>query len=107
MKTQVSQASDDVVFTLTLQNGATDRFFWLQDKTSGTVCFEAEGQYVCGDAIVKECTVMRDGMHIVFLSGEIVSFYFYGLSLREYLGVVSSLKKLYSARPKVLEVFDA
>lgn len=107
MKTQVSQASDDVVFTLTLQNDATDRFFWFQDKRSGEVCFEAEGQYAGGDAIVKECSVMRDGVHIVFSSGEIVSFYFYCLSLREYLGIVSALKKLYSARPKVLEVFDA
>ncbi len=107
MKTQVVQESDDAIFTLTLQNDATDRFFWLQDKRSGTVNFEAEGQYAGSDAIVKECTVMRDGLHLVLSSGAIVSFYFSSLSLREYLGVVSALKKLYAARPEVLEVFDA
>lgn len=107
MKTQVAQESDDAIFTLTLQNDATDRFYWMQDKKSGTVNFEAEGQYAGSDAIVKECTLMRDGVHIILSSGEIVSFYFYDQSLREYLGVVSALKKLYSPRPEVLEVFDA
>lgn len=107
MKTQVVQKSDDAIFTLTLQNDATDRFYWLQDNRSGTVHFDAGGQYVGGDAIVKECTVLRDGLHIVLSSGEIVSFYFYNQSIREYLEVVSALKKLYAARPVVLEVFDA
>lgn len=107
MKTQVSQESDDATFSLTLQNDATDRSFWLQDKISGTVNFEVEGQYAGDDAIVKECTILRDGLHIVFSSGKIESFYFYGLSLCKYLGVVSALKKLYFAHPEILEVFDA
>ncbi|MDD2721814.1 MAG: hypothetical protein PHH47_10965 [Gallionella sp.] len=107
MKTQVSQESDDAIFTLMLQNDEMDRIFWFQDKSSGEVKFEAEGHHVGRDAIVKECTVMRDGVHIVLSSGEVVSFYFCDLSLREYLGVVSALKKLYPSAQKILEVFDA
>ncbi|MDD2775441.1 MAG: hypothetical protein PHU06_05770 [Gallionella sp.] len=90
---------------LALQNDATDCFFWLQDKLSGIVYFEATGQKTGGDSLVKECTILRDGVHIVLYSGEIHSIYFDGLSLRAYLDVVNAMRKLYSAQ--VLEVFDA
>ncbi|MFY9260893.1 MAG: hypothetical protein WAO71_10345 [Gallionella sp.] len=105
MPTQVIQTSDQVSFSLTLQNDATDCFFWLHDKLSGMVYFAATGQKTDGDSLVKECTILRDGVHIVLYSGEILSFYFDGLSLRAYLEVVNVLRKLYSAQ--VLEVFDA
>lgn len=48
MPAQVIQTNDQVSFSLTLQNDATDRFFWLQDKLSGIVYFEAMGQVSVG-----------------------------------------------------------
>lgn len=105
MPTQVIQTSDEVSFSLTLQNDPTDRFFWLQDKLNGIVYFEASDPKTDGDSLVKECTILRDGVHIMLYSGEIHSFYFDGLSLRAYLDVVNALRKLYSVQ--VLEVFDA
>jgi len=107
MITQVSQLSDDNSFCLSFRNNENDYILWQQEKKRGNIYFEARVQCAGGNNIVKECTIMRDGIHIVISSGETVHFYFNGMSLNEYLEVISVFRMLYTSQPHILEIFDA
>ncbi len=107
MKTRISLGSAEGFLSLCLRNDEDDYVLWRQALAGGSVFFEAGGQCVGGDDIARECTLMRDGLHVVVESGETVHFYFNAMPLDDYLGVVRALEKLYSARPALLEVLDA
>ncbi|MEM9776160.1 MAG: hypothetical protein AAF902_16400 [Chloroflexota bacterium] len=54
---------------------------------------------------IKEITLMRDGMHIVVYTDEVISYYFQS-DFTQYDELIEAFKRMFEAQPEVLSIID-
>lgn len=79
---------------------------WQLEENFSDVYFEAIAEGVSGKNIIKACTLMWDGIHVMLTTGEILSYYFQEMNLVTYTTLTKHLKHIYQAYPNLVEVLD-
>lgn len=101
--------NENDVFSISIANGLDDIFIWrFDDNEQEHIYFECiyDEREIGGYGLVKECTVMFDGMHMVLTSGEILHFYFNDFSRVDYKKLCTTLALMYADVSGVLGVVD-
>ncbi len=105
MKTQTSVLEDDDLLIVRFYNGDEDYCLWQVEKNNESkIYFEFDDQKNGGYNIVKECSIMYDGIHLVLNTNELFYFYINNLSKKDYLLAKSSMENIYSKTSSILEI---
>ena len=102
MSTDITVQRYEGVYLIAVQNSVTDYLKWQRDMEKSSIYFEWEAQENSGYDVVMECTLDRDGIHIVLHDGLLVHFYFYGVPKSQWDNLVQGLKDLYIKEPAVV-----
>ena len=107
MPTEFTVTEKDGKTTVGVLNPDADYLLWqVNEADPGRVYFEYNDQSNGGYDVVREATLMRDGIHIVLDSGKLIHVYFSDVTEKTYCCFVEGLQGLYRGQPEVLEVLD-
>ena len=104
MTTVITNNFEENTHIVGVQNSASDYMLWQKSTADNNVHFEWDSQTNSGYNIVKECTVDKDGVHIVLKNTQLVHFYFLKCLDEEWLEFTNGLKKLYEKYPSILDI---
>ncbi|MCW8876135.1 MAG: hypothetical protein OQJ89_06305 [Kangiellaceae bacterium] len=104
------EIEEDDVLVIAVQDSNGNYFMWQKGLTeevgSGDgVYFEYDDQINGGHNIVVECTIDRDGMHVVLADRKMEHFYFPS-DFNKYDELKGGLLKIYKGNEDVLEFHD-
>ena len=106
MATEINGESKDGSHIVGASNGPEDYFLWQKDeKFSGKdeVYFEWNDQSNGGCNLISECSINRDGIHVVLSDAQLVHFYFCDLAREQWEALREHLETMYSRNSTVLE----
>jgi hypothetical protein len=106
MASQISISTEEGLEIIALANGAEDYCLWQVEDDRDEIYFEFDDQINGGHDLVRECTLMFDGMHIVLSSGQLYHFYFDAVSVDDYRKLVAFLENIYPKNVGILDVID-
>jgi hypothetical protein len=95
---------NDGIYLVGAQNSSDDYLLWQKSINEDRVHFECYDQSNSGYDIVLECTLDKDGIHIVLKNQQMVHFYFVNCPTDHWENLVKGLKTIYKTHPDILEV---
>jgi len=103
--TEISVSIEDGLTIIGASNNEAEYCLWQIEKgDENNIYFEFDDQVNGGYNPIKECTIMRDGMHFVLSTDKLHHFYFNSLPLDKYRELVSALESNYTNT--ILQVID-
>ena len=106
MPTEIANNVEDGIHVVGVQNDPEkDYLLWQRAKAEKSIHFEWNGQANSGYDIVKECSLDRDGIHIVLSNNKLVHFYFQKCSKEDWEILVDGLRNIYSNDSSILEIY--
>ena len=108
MATEITTDSQDGALSVVAANESGDYVLWQRSDApvdSKEIHFEWDDQSNGGYDLVSECSIDRDGIHIVLSDNRLVHFYFHALSKKDWNRFREHLEKMYSGSLGILDFY--
>lgn len=106
MQTKTIRTKEDGVLLVGASNNENEYVLWQKRENDNSVHFEWDDQINSGTDIVDECTIDKDGMHMVLKDQRLIHFYFNDCSSQSWKELIEGLEEIYKSAPKILDIID-
>lgn len=106
MATVVSNTYEDDILFVGVYNDPDEYMLWQSSPSEGEIHFEWDSQVNGSYDNIQECSIDKDGIHVVLKNKKMVHFYFVDCSTKQWHLFVKGLKKTYTNLPDVLDIYD-
>jgi len=104
MNTKISNMLENGIHIVGAYNTEEDYVLWQKSENEHEINFEWNSQSNSGYDIVKECTLDRDGMHIVLKDSKMLHFYFSNCLYLEWKKLSDGLQKIYISDSDIIDI---